>query len=156
MSRFYSFSIVSYASLSEIQNLLQACRHYVYILHDKDVNEDGSLRSPHFHILCTFVQNKSFNSVASLVVSSQNTFVQQLQDVGGAFAYLTHQNNLEKFQYNSDDLVSDNLDYWLDKIPEYENKSSKNDDFVDDLLSDDFDVVAMARKYGRDFIKSMN
>ena len=85
MSRFYSFSIVSYASLSEIQNLLQACRHYVYILHDKDVNEDGSLRSPHFHILCTFVQNKSFNSVASLVVSSQNTFVQQLQDVGGAF-----------------------------------------------------------------------
>ena len=71
MSRFYSFSIVSYASLSEIQNLLQACRHYVYILHDKDVNEDGSLRSPHFHILCTFVQNKSFNSVASLVVSRQ-------------------------------------------------------------------------------------
>ena len=156
MSRFYSFSIVSYASLSEIQNLLQACRHYVYILHDKDVNEDGSLRSPHFHILCTFVQNKSFNSVASLVVSSQNTFVQQLQDVGGAFAYLTHQNNLEKFQYNSDDLVSDNLDYWLDKIPEYENKSSKNDEFVDDLLSDDFDVVAMARKYGRDFIKNLN
>lgn len=156
MSRFYSFSIVSYASLTEIQNLLQACRHYVYILHDKDVNEDGSLRSPHFHILCTFVQNKSFNSVASLVVSSQNTFVQQLLDVGGAFAYLTHQNNPEKFQYNSDDLVSDNLDYWLDKIPEYENKSSKNDEFVDDLLSDDFDVVAMARKYGRDFIKNLN
>lgn len=156
MSRFYSFSIVSYASLPEIQNLLQACRHYVCILHDKDVNEDGSARSPHYHILCTFAQNKSFNSVASLVESSQNTFVQQLQDVGGAFAYLTHQNNPEKFQYNADDLISDNLDYWLDKIPDYENKSSKNDEFVDDLLSDDFDIVSMARKYGRDFIKNLN
>lgn len=155
-SRFYSFSIVSYADLSELSPLLSSCRHYVYILHDKDVNEDSSLRSPHFHILCTFTQNKSFNSVASLVVSSQNTFVQQLQDVGGAFTYLTHQNNPEKFQYNADDLVSDNLDYWLDKIPEYENKSSKNDEFVDDLLSDNFDVVAMARKYGRDFIKNLN
>lgn len=155
-SRFYSFSIVSYADLSELSPLLSSCRHYVYILHDKDVNEDGSSRSPHFHILCTFVQNKSFNSVASLVVSSQNTFVQQLQDVGGAFSYLTHQNSPEKFQYNSNELISDNLDYWLDKIPEYENKTSKNDEFVDDLLSDNFDVVAMARKYGRDFIKNIS
>lgn len=156
MKRFYSFSVVSYADLSELSVLLTSCRHYVYILHDKDVNEDGSTRSPHFHILCTFVQNKSFNSVASLVDSSQNTFVQQLQDVGGAFAYLTHQNNPEKFQYNSDELVSDDLDYWIDRIPEYEEKKNKNDEFVDDLLSDDFDVVAMARKYGRDFIKNIS
>lgn len=156
MKRFYSFSIVSYASEIELSSLLISCRHYVYILHDKDVNEDGSPRSAHFHILCTFAQNKSFNSVSSLVQSSQNTFVQQLQDIGGAFAYLTHQNNPEKYQYNSDDLISDNLDYWLDKIPEFEIKKSKNDDFVDDLLSDDFDVVAMARKYGRDFIKNVS
>lgn len=156
MKRFYSFSIVSYADLSELSVLLTSCRHYVYILHDKDVNEDGSARSPHFHILCTFSQNKSFNAVASLVESSQNTFVQQLQDVGGAFAYLTHQNNLEKFQYNSDDLVSDDIDYWIDRIPDYEDKKNKNDEFVDDLLSDDFDVVAMARKYGRDFIKNIS
>ena len=156
MKRYYSFSIVSYASADEISSLISGCRHYVYILHDKDVNEDGSPRSPHFHILCTFAQNKSFNAVASLVVSKQNTFVQQLVDVGGAFSYLTHQNNPEKFQYNSDDLVSDDIDYWIDRIPDYEEKKNKNDEFVDDLLSDDFDVVAMARKYGRDFTKNIS
>lgn len=156
MKRYYSFSIVSYASLNEIMPLVAGCRHYVYILHDKDVNEDGSTRSPHFHILCTFAQNKSFNAVASLVESDQNTFVQQLQDVGGAFSYLIHQNNPEKYQYNSDDLVSDDIDYWIDRIPDYEDKKNKNDEFVDDLLSDDFDAVAMARKYGRDFIKNIS
>ena len=156
MKRYYSFSIVSYASVNEILPLVSGCRHYVYILHDKDVNEDGSTRSPHFHILCTFAQNKSFNAVASLVESNQNTFVQQLQDVGGAFSYLTHQNNPEKYQYNSDDLVSDDIDYWIDRIPDYEEKKNKNDDFVDDLLADDFDIVALARKYGRDFIKNIS
>ena len=156
MKRYYSFSIVSYASVNEILPLVSGCRHYVYILHDKDVNEDGSPRSPHFHILCTFAQNKSFNAVASLVESNQNTFVQQLQDVGGAFSYLTHQNNPEKYQYNSYDLVSDDIDYWIDRIPDYEEKKNKNDEFVDDLLSDDFDVVSMARKYGRDFIKNIS
>lgn len=46
-------SNLEYLTLEKIQEVLGKCNYikeYAYILHDKDINEDGSAKSPHWHI----------------------------------------------------------------------------------------------------------
>lgn len=141
----YSFKIVSYANYEELQPLLEKSYHWVMIIHDQD---DADL---HFHILCTFKANKSFEAVRKMVVSDQNTFVQELEDWTGDFEYLTHSNAPEKHQYLPDELISDDIEFWLRKAKEFQKGE---DDFVHDLLDGNLTYREMAIKYGRDYIRN--
>lgn len=83
--RFYTHSIVTYAAFDELFDLLQACTHYAYILHDKDITDC------HFHIIAYFTIPKTISAVRKLVKSSQNTFSQKVKQVDGILTYLTHE-----------------------------------------------------------------
>lgn len=144
--RFYSFKCVSYASFEELSVLLNEAFHYALIFHDRDTDVD-----PHFHILVTFKQNKSFDSVRKLVNSTQNTLVQELDDWVGDFQYLTHKNAPEKWQYLDEEVISDDIDFWLRKAKEY---SKGEDDFIYDLLDSNMTYREMAIKYGRDYMRN--
>lgn len=129
--RFYTHSIVSYASLDECVVLLQKAKHYAYIVHDKDSTDK------HIHILATFSTMQSVTAVRKLVVSSQNTFSQECKDVEALLVYFTHVNeDNEKFKYSSRDIQFDDYDYWRKRINAGEVVESANDMFVDDLLSE--------------------
>ena len=78
MQRFYSFKIVTYNSLEYVEAFSKLTSHFAYILHDKDLKEDGTLQSEHYHVLCTFTSNKSFESVRKLMGGPENTFVQAM------------------------------------------------------------------------------
>lgn len=149
--RFYSFSIVTYhTDIDIITSFCKNCTRYAFIFHDKDAN-----KSPHFHLLCTFRQNLSFKSVADLFPdvaldgSRRNTFVEQLHDKYGAFRYLTHKDNPEKFQYAESSIISNNLDYY---IPD--TKVSDNEAFLDKLLSPYVSYRQLAVEFGKDFIRN--
>ena len=147
--RFYTHSIVSYATLDECVPLLQKSKHYAYIVHDKDVADK------HIHILATFSTMQSITAVRKLVVSSQNTFSQECKDVEALLDYFTHENEEnEKFKYSKRDIGYDDYEYWRKRINNGEVVESANDMFVDDLLSEKMSLEFMARKYGRDFMKN--
>lgn len=75
-------------------------------LHDKDVNEGtGELKKAHYHVLLCYSGPTSFNVVNSLCHSLNSPIPQPLESVKGAYAYLTHQNNPEKFQYDKRDIT---------------------------------------------------
>ena len=143
--RKYSFKVVSYANWEELQNLLGNAYHWACILHDRDETD------PHYHILVSFKQNKSFEVVRSMVVSEQNTLVQELTDWAGDFEYLTHKNAPDKFQYMDDEVLSNDLDFWKRKAGECDKGE---DDFVNDLLTGVLLYREMAVKYGRDYIRN--
>lgn len=143
--RLYSFKIVSYANYEEIQPLLDKAYHWVMIIHDQDEQD------PHYHILATFKANRSFDSVRKLVVSEQNTFVQELADWTGDFEYLTHSNDPKKHQYLPEELISDDIEFWQRKAKEFQKGE---DDFVHDLLDCSLTFREMAIKYGRDYIRN--
>lgn len=146
--RYYSFNVVSYASLDELLPLIHQSRHWCYILHDKDDGKD-----PHFHLLMTFQTARSVQNVYKAVMSEQNTFAEPLKDFAGSLTYLTHGNDPDKHQYDESEVVYDDEDYWNHYcVP---NKEPTREEFVDDLISDNYTPIAMAYKYGRDYIRNI-
>lgn len=144
MERSYSFNIVTYITdLNSISNFCSLTFKYAYILHDKDLN-----KSPHYHIICSFKQNKSFASVRKLLPGNQNTIVKTLIDKYGAFEYLTHKNDPDKYQY-PDDLVSTNdLKYFSRPLA----KQFLNEQFLFDICFSTLSQYDLALRYGRDYI----
>ena len=144
--RYYSFSIVTYLPLSSVDFFCRSyCLKFAYIFHDRDVSV------PHFHVLCSFSQQKSVNSVLSLLSSlsdtSVNSFCEPLKDRFSAFRYLTHEGCPDKFQYSSSDIVSNDLAHYT-----LSSKISDNFEFINDLVS--LSPRDLALKYGRDFIRN--
>lgn len=88
---------------------------YAYILHDKDVDESGKAKEPHWHVYVNFGRT-SWNSenVAKRFGVTEN-FVGRIKGKSGdMLEYLTHQNRPEKYQYPEDDVRS-NYDWQSDK-----------------------------------------
>lgn len=153
--RYYTHSIVSYASEEEIQRLLDLAKAWAYIKHDKDEELSGKLRDTHFHIVATFTQPKSFKWVRNQVVSTQNTFSEAIKgEISDVLDYFTHKGIAEKYHYDENDIVYSDRDYWKRRVNNGEDEESKNEAFMDDLLASNFSAEAMGRKYGRDFIKN--
>lgn len=158
--RFYTYTAVSYASKEEIQPLLSSAKEWAYIIHDKDVDSEGQPRGDHYHILLAFEQKQTYKKLLKLVDSKQNTFIQGVKRcVGNIMDYFTHSTKASenKAQYDEDDIVYSDKDYWSKRMgwksAEMRTEEGGNEAFIEDLLSLDFDEVAFARKYGKDFIK---
>ena len=95
----------SYDAAEVLANVTQYFSYWCYILHDKDIGDDGTLKKAHYHVygkldtprIPSSVANALGVGVASLrVVSSWR----------GAVRYLVHLDNPNKFQYSGDDIVS--------------------------------------------------
>lgn len=152
--RLYTHCVVSYASLDEIKPLLAQAKHYAYVLHDK-VKEDES-NGVHYHIIATFEQQKSFQWVRKQVVSEQNTFTEPIKgDIDDVLTYFAHEGQSgHGYHYGRESIVYDDRRYWHLRAGTGDKEENTNDVFMDDLLSKDFTVEKMCRKYGRDFAKN--
>lgn len=74
-------------------------------LHDKDINPDGILKKFHYHILLAYTGPTTFKNVTEKITKPLNCpHPQFLQSPKGAWRYLTHKDNPEKFQYNDKDI----------------------------------------------------
>lgn len=161
MERYYSFKVVTYhTDIKIIKSFCKNCFKHAYILHDKDDTD------PHYHILCTFKQNKSFESVRALMHDSfdsvralmpdgqslveQNTLVQPMKDKRGDYDYLTHLNCPEKYQYDSSLIVCNDISYFVGKV----SQSLDNEEFYNDLTDPTKSLKMLAIRYGRDFMRN--
>lgn len=74
-------------------------------LHDKDVDPDGVLKKPHYHVTLMYPSNKSFEQVSDLVCKQLNAPIPvKCQSVKGSIRYMCHKDNPEKYQYNWSDI----------------------------------------------------
>lgn len=72
--------------------------------HDKDVNPDGTLKKPHYHIILCFPNTTTYNNVKSITDSLNQPIPISLDAVNGYYRYLTHKDNPEKYQYSPEDI----------------------------------------------------
>lgn len=77
---------------------------FVYILHDKDVNPDGTLKKPHYHLLLFFDGKKSFEHIKEITDMLNAPNPQRVKNPKGMVRYLIHMDNPEKFQYKREDI----------------------------------------------------
>lgn len=151
-----NFFLVSYLTEEEIMGYchISTVRHFAFIKHDKDVNEDGSLKEPHFHILIVFHNARTLSAVKSDFANRrQNTLCEVCEDVEGSFDYLTHRRHTNKVQYLLTDIISDDIAYFKGLVShEDENRAFE---LVNDIICGKSPLYLL-RRYGREYVINRN
>lgn len=139
--------VETYLHEDEFKYALSKATHWAYIYHDMDDCE------PHYHILLHYDNARSGNAVLRDFVGNQNSFIEKSVSPIASYEYLTHKNDPDKYQYCDSCIVSHNPVYWEHFLPDVRDRTQL--DFLEDLLSTkELDIVLMAKRYGRDFIKN--
>lgn len=85
--------------------------HYWIILHDKDFDENGEVKTPHFHVVsrfsCQFRKSTLINKISKyLNIPSNVVSVAKCQVLTKSIRYLTHLDFKNKYQYDLKDIKS--------------------------------------------------
>lgn len=75
---------------------------WAYILHDKDVNENGELKKPHIHWVGRATPRCL--SVVSNFLGLPENDIEVVKSFDNMVMYLIHLNDIDKFQYSPDDV----------------------------------------------------
>lgn len=108
---------------------------YWYILHNKDINNDGTPKKEHYHIVLDIdFKNKSHTiyekqSIAELFGRNVEA-IEKVSNPTGILRYLTHKDNLEKEPYNINEVYTNDFEC-ISGALELEPKAKRNAD--DDL-----------------------
>lgn len=168
-----------FKSRTEIQECIDyvKCRHFAYILHDKDVFTEsdeqhniGDKKQEHWHLCINLTTKQTFKWLKDKfneIAPDCNLWCHQMDDSEKAYEYLTHSTekaiNQGKTRYLDDDVFSDNKIYWTSEECKEDVKEDHNDyilTFLEDICQYGYCPRMMIReyvtKYGRDFIFNYN
>ena len=76
---------------------------YAMILHDKDSDENGELKKPHWHIVLRFGQ-AVWSSAICKELGIEENYIEKPRSFDNALLYLVHFNDSDKYQYNPDEV----------------------------------------------------
>lgn len=94
---------------------------FAYILHDKDTFPSGEVKKAHWHIVVEFETNshKSVTQIISKYFTEEMTsggHIEACRSMKASVEYLTHKNNLEKHQYDDNEVVTNDADMYEEYI----------------------------------------
>lgn len=103
-----------FSSLKELIESLGTLepQKFAGILHDKDTNEDGTLKAPHIHLVLQFQNARSISSVAKRLGDQPQYLEKWDGSVNNAYSYLCHftSNSAHKHRYDFSEVMA-NFDY---------------------------------------------
>lgn len=102
-SRYWAFILYPESTREDWKELL--CSNGVVFavspLHDKDINPDGEIKKPHYHVLLEFEGPTTYKNVKENICDLVNgTIPKKIISLRGYYRYLTHEDNPEKAQYS--------------------------------------------------------
>lgn len=115
------------------------------INHTEDVNDFAEIVEPHTHFLIEYESPRKLSTVANLFQVEDN-FIEVVKSKKSMLRYLTHMDNLDKFQYDGKDVITNaNIDYETAVLG-----SSLSDRDIAEYLKQGrgqelFDLVSMSR-----------
>lgn len=131
-------------------------------LHDKDLDKDGNIKKPHYHVILCYDGPTTYKNVCSLVCDQLGQpRPQVVESVRGYYHYFTHIDELDKATYNEEDIQTFNCFDELDlltagEVLSYlkqiqviinENGFIEYSDLLDFLLDHDFDLWKVASNH---------
>lgn len=84
--------------------------------HDNDLNPDGTVKKPHYHVLIMFDSVKTPEQAAEIFSSINCVGLEIVKSLRGYARYLCHLDNPEKFQYSISDVIQLGGSIYLDVI----------------------------------------
>ncbi len=106
-ARTWTFIVYPESAPQNWRELLDEC-HVSWVespLHDKDINPDGTVKKPHWHIILLFDGNKSYDQIKEITDSLNAPVPQKTANTKGLVRYLIHKDNPEKYQYKREEIV---------------------------------------------------
>lgn len=97
---------------------------FVSPLHDQDVNPDGEVKKPHYHIMLMFPSVKTREQAIEIFELIGGVGCETIATRRGYARYLIHKDNPEKFQYEEKDVIA------LSGCDYYETISLVSDKYV--------------------------
>lgn len=79
---------------------------FISPLHCEDVNPDGEIKKPHYHVLVMFDTVKTQAQFLDFISAFGGVGIEKVNSTRGYARYLCHLDNPEKHQYNIDDVIS--------------------------------------------------
>lgn len=83
-------------------------------LHDSDFNADETQKKPHWHIVVTFTNVKSYEQIKEFSDTINATIPQKVHNLQGLMRYFIHLDNPEKAQYDIKDIKAVGIDAELE------------------------------------------
>lgn len=85
----------------------KSTKKYFFILHDQDLDEDGNLKKPHYHVYQNFGKASiKIESVAKWFGIQENYVERVKGRMVDVIRYYTHEKEPEKHQYSYDDITA--------------------------------------------------
>lgn len=108
-----SYDVIKNSIMASLQNWCESnCKMYAYILHDKDILDNGSPKTPHIHLVALLNSSRcrlstTMNNLSAATgVNEMAISIEKANDFNGSIQYLIHKNNSDKYQYNVLDIMS--------------------------------------------------
>lgn len=102
VKKYRVFEVLKYGELSEEEiKTIKSAYKFAYILHDKDTDENGEIKKPHWHIIVEYKNARGLTSIAKALNVEMN-LVKIVKSKRAMLRYLLHVDNDEKYQYEFD------------------------------------------------------
>lgn len=114
---------------------------YAFIIHDKDINEDGSLKTKHVHLVGKLKNNRRrlsstlLDIATALECSTLAVSIDKMQDLVGSIQYLIHKNNSAKHQYDKGYIITNLSEGELDTYLNSDSKSMSIEYLIDVIMT---------------------
>ena len=130
------------------------CDVFAFILHDKDIDNDGVLKTKHIHCVATLKSSKkrlstTIKDIAEIIgVCEKAISIEKLVSLSGGIQYLTHKNNSEKYQYSVNDITTNLSNTELMLYYEDDKPSFSIDTIVNAIIKHKGCRLAIMREIG--------
>lgn len=95
----------SYNAAEVLAKVTEYFDKWCYILHDKDLDDDGNLKKAHYHVYGKFDTARTPQSVSNALGVGVSS-LRVVSSWRGAVRYTLHLDHPDKFQYSVDDIVA--------------------------------------------------
>lgn len=85
--------------------VIKQCYKYAYILHNKDREKDLTEKKDHVHCVVIFNTQKYLDNFCE-EIGIDSRFVQKVQNLKSSIRYLIHKDDIDKYQYNEGEIVT--------------------------------------------------
>lgn len=105
--RFRNFTVVIYEDDPDFDrqafNLSQE-GETIYIRHDKDIDDEGNDKKPHYHYVLRLKEACTISALSKRIEVKENMIEPVKKSMNGCLKYLVHFGYDDKFQYNPEDV----------------------------------------------------
>lgn len=77
--------------------------NYIYILHNRDLKENGEIKKEHFHVILHFPNARTTSTLSKQLGIGENLFY-EIKSLNGQLRYLIHYDDDDKTRYETDEV----------------------------------------------------